>query len=43
MVLIPRRLHSSTYLGILPQYLGLAQDGQTHVYKDKTKKSLYGG
>jgi hypothetical protein len=32
----------ATYLGTLPQYLGFAQDGQMHVYKDKTKKSLYG-
>ena len=26
----------ATYLGTLPQYLGFAQDGQMHVYKDKT-------
>ena len=30
-----------TYPWTLPQYLGFAQDGQTPVYKDKTKKSLY--
>ena len=32
----------ATYLGTLPQYLGFAQDGQMHVYKEKAKKSLYG-